>query len=144
MNPIKLSCLVLIVALGFGGSLAAQSDADYAALATFLPTEKLNNQTEHPELFAQTAYLNRNGYFLGDVGDKDVSEYPETIEVEALYPNLPEISLSLIESQQMNMMGYDFKLSNSKYLYFRITGSNKVLVIPPISQSLKNMNSESE
>lgn len=144
MKPIKLSYLVLIIAFGFSVSLTAQTQADYAALATFLPAEKLNNQTEHPELFAQTAYLNRHGYHVGSVGEKDVSEYPETSEVVALYPNLPVITLSLIESKELNMMGYNFKLESNKYLYFRITGSNKVLVIPPTNQSLKQMNSESE
>ena len=139
MKPYRLSYFVLFLVLGFGGSMSAQSDSDYAALATFLPAEKLNNQTEHPELFAKIAYLNRNGYHVGIAGDKDVSGYPETSEIPALYPNLPAITLGLIESKEMNMMGYDFKPESNKYLYFRITGSDKVLVIPPTNQSLKNI-----
>lgn len=144
MKTIKLIFLALLSVIAFSGGLKAQSQEDYAALATFLPAEKLNNQTEYPELFAKIAYLNRHGYYVGSVGEKDVSEYPETSELEALYPNLPEISLSLIESKELNMMGYNFNLETNKYLYFRITGSNKVLVILPTSQSLKNMNSEFE
>lgn|SRR5690554_3272701 len=144
MKPIRLSYLVLLLALGFGGSLTAQSEADYAALATFLPAEKLNNQTEHPELYAKMAYLNRHGYFSGEIGEKDASQYPETSEIEALYPNLPEITLSLIENKELNMMGYNFNPQANRYLYFRITGSDKILVIRPTSESLKNMNFESK
>lgn len=144
MKSIKLICLAALSAVVFSGSLKAQSQEDYSALATFLPADKLNNQTEHPELFAKFAYLNRNGYFSGTVGEKDASEFPETADVEALYPNLPEITLSLIENKELNLMGYDFNPQTNKYLYFRITGSDKVLVILPTSESLKNMNSESE
>ena len=135
---------MLFAAFGFSGGVIAQTQADYAALASFLPAEKLNNQIENPQLYAEIAYLNRNGYHVGIIGEKDASEYPETSEIEALYPNLPNITLALIESKTLNMMGYNFDPQRHKYLYFRITGSNKVMVIPPTVQSLANMNSQSE
>lgn len=144
MKPTKLLYLVLLSVFGFGGSLVAQTEADYAALETFLPAEKLNNRTEHPELYAKIAYLNRHGYFSGSIGEKDASAHPETADVEALYPNLPPITLSLIESKELNLMGYDFTPQADKYLYFRITGSDKILVIPPTNQTLKKLHNNDE
>lgn len=144
MKSIKIVCVALLSVVAFSGSLKAQSQEDYAALATFLPAEKLNNQTEYPELFAEMAYLNRHGYFSGSLGEKDGSEYPETADIEALYPNLPAITLNLIESKELNLMGYNFNPQTNKYLYFRITGSDKVLVILPTSQTLKNMHDDNE
>src|SRR5690554_6922887 len=144
MKSIKLLYLMLFAAFGFSGGVIAQTQADYAALASFLPAEKLNNQIENPQLYAEIAYLNRNGYHVGIIGEKDASEYPETSEIEALYPNLPNITLALIENKELNMMGYNFNPQANRYLYFRITGSDKILVIRPTSESLKNMNFESK
>lgn len=129
---IGISCNIII----------AQTSEDYEALNSYLPSEKLQYLEQQPELYAQLAYLNRNGYYAGNVGEKDVSMLPETSEVEVLYPNLPEIGLALIENRELNLLGYMFDTHPTEFRFYRISNTDKVLVIPPTEMTFEKMNQE--
>lgn len=140
MKSIKLTATLLAL-LAFG-SVQAQTADDYAAVSEFLPSEKLSSIQENESKYAAYAYLNRNGYYLSDFGEKDISIYPNLSEIIALYPNLPEINVEMVENKTLNLMGYNFPIKQKEYLYYRIDDSNKLLVILPISLSVKNLNAE--
>lgn len=140
MKSIKLTAAFL--ALLAYGSCQAQSAEDYAALAEFLPAEKLSAIQGNETVYAEYAYLNRNGYYLSDFGEKDISIYPDLSQIAPLVPNLPAISTAMVESKTLNLMGYNFPIKENEYLYYRIDGSNKLLVILPKSLSLKTLYSE--
>lgn len=138
MNKEKFVFLLLLV-ITWSGTAFAQSQDDYDALNSFLPEEKKQKLITQPELYAQMAFLNRHGYYVGEVGEKDISMLPKASDVASLYSNLPAINHELIENKELNLLGYDFRLDSDRYNYYRISGSNKVLVIPPTERSLKMM-----
>ncbi len=142
MKSIKIFA-VLLALLAYGSGQAQSAD-DYAVLSTFLPAEKLDSIQETEIGYAQYAYLNRHGYHLSSFGEKDVPAYPMISEVSALYPGLPTITIELIENGELNLMGYNFVIKQDFYSYYKISGSDKVLVILPISLTEKKRLSESE
>ncbi|NEN22869.1 hypothetical protein G3O08_05080 [Cryomorpha ignava] len=140
MKSIKLT-IVLLALLSFESG-HAQTAEDYAAVSEFLPAEELSSAQENQARFAQFAYLNRHGYYLGNTGGKDFSTFPDISEVNAFYSGVPEISLQLIETGELNLMAYSFEMKRNAYNYYRVPGSDKVLVILPMNLSLQRINSE--
>lgn len=120
----------------------AQNSDDFDALKSYLPSEEFQNIKQQPELHARLAYLNRNGYYAGSVGEKDVSMFPETSEVQILYPGLPEINLELIETGKLNLLGYKFETHPTEFRFYRISNTDKVLVIPPTEMTFVKMKQE--
>lgn len=142
MKSIKLTATLLaLLALG---SVQAQTADDYAAVSEFLPAEKLSSAQENETKFAQYAYLNRHGYYIGQAGPKDISGYPDLSGIVALYPSLPELNAALIENGGLNLMGYNFLIQSEKFTYYRIGNGDKVLVIPPTKMTLSKLTSETE
>lgn len=140
MKSIKLTASLLAL-LAFG-SVHAQTAEDYAAVSEFLPAEKLSSIQENEAKYNEYVYLNRHGYYLSDFGEKDISIYPDLSQIDAFYPNLPEITSEMVGNKTLNLMGYNFPIKRDEYLYYRIDGSNKLLAIPPKNLSLKNLNAE--
>lgn len=142
MKPLKSA----LVALAFiiSGTVYCQSPQDYAALSEFLPEGKLSAVQQNPSGYSEMAILNRHAYYLGDPGPKDVSMLPDLSEIEPLYPNLPPITADLIESKQLNLVGYDFKFKHKEFQYFKIPNSDKILVVMPTDLCIRNYNSETE
>lgn len=140
----SLKSALFAFAIIVSGTVYSQSSEDYAALSEFLPAGKLSGLQENQAGYAKIAILNRHAYYLGDPGPKDVSMYPDVSEISPLYPNMPTITKDLIESGHLNLMGYNFKLKQNEYLYFRIGNSDKILVILPIDLCIRNFNSETE
>ena len=141
MKSIKLTTAALAL-FSLVSSVNAQTAEDYAAVAEFLPAEKLVSIQENGAKYAEYAYLNRHGYYLSDFGEKDISIYPDLSQITSLYPSLPTINQEMVENNTLNLMGYNFPIKQNEYLYYRIDSSNKLLVILPQSLSLKNLNSE--
>lgn len=134
------SIFVLIFGLAISGTGAvfAQSADDYAALTEFLSPEKLSGlQQGGSEAYAKMAYLNRHGYYLASAGSKDVSAYPDVSEVNSVYLEQPAVSLTQIQSGELNLLAYNFKLYPDKYSYYRIDGSDQILVIYPLNLTEK-------
>lgn len=142
MKSIKIFAVLL--ALIAYGSAQSQSADDFSAVAEFLSPEKLASIQENETGYAEFAYLNRHGYHASSFGSKDVSSFPEISEVSALYPNVPPITLTLIENGNLDLMAYNFQIKRDFYVYYRIPGSDKVLVIPPTDLTLRKRLSESE
>lgn len=142
MKSIKLTAAFL--ALLAYGSCQAQSAEDYAAVAEFLPAEKLASIDGNEAKYAEYVYLNKHGYYVGQAGLKDISGYPDLSEIVPLYPGLPELSETLIESGELNLMGYNFHLQRDLFTYYRIGIGDKILVIPPTKMTLDKLTSETE
>jgi len=141
MKSIKLTTAALAL-FSLVSSVNAQTAEDYAAVAEFLPAEKLTSIQGNEAKYAEYVYLNRHGYYLSDFGEKDISIYPDLSQITSLYPSLPTINQEMVENNTLNLMGYNFPIKQNEYLYYRIDSSNKLLVILPQSLSLKNLNSE--
>ncbi len=140
MKP-KKSVYLTFAALIIGLGVIAQSAEDFSALSQFIPQEDLSTlETNNPLEYNQLAYLNRNGYHLSEVGDKTIETGGSAMEVEKLYPELPDITATMVENQELNLMGYNFKISPDKYTYYSLGNSNSVLVIPPSNLSLEKAN----
>ncbi len=128
-----------------GLASAAQSDSDYAALAEFLPAQNLLElESSNPLRYQRLAYMNRHAYYISQVGDKTSQDFNDVFEIEKNYENLPDISLELIETQELNLLGYNFTYSPERYSYYRIDDSGTVLVILPLNLLFERANLELE
>ena len=83
MKSIKLTTAALAL-FSLVSSVNAQTAEDYAAVAEFLPAEKLVSIQENGAKYAEYAYLNRHGYYLSDFGEKDISIYPDLSQITSL------------------------------------------------------------
>lgn len=142
MKSIKL--IATLLALLAYGSGQAQTADDYAAVSEFLPAGELAHIQQNEDRFVEFVYLNKHGYYIGHAGPKDISEYADISEIEALYPGLPELNEALIENGELNLMGYNFHMQSEKFTYYRIGNGDKVLVIPPTNMTLRKLTSETE
>jgi hypothetical protein len=113
-----------------------QSDEEFAALEEFISSEKLQYlmDNNYPR-YQQLAVLNK-AYYVGNFGEKNVSDLENALTVSKRVESLPELSESMITNGSLNLLGYNFEMSKSKYTYYRIAITDKVLVIPPTDQSL--------
>lgn len=135
------STFFVLLTMALSLNTLAQSPDDFSALATFMPQESLSAlESENPLEYSQLAYLNRNGYYLGDIGDKVVETSGNAMEVQKLYSEVPDITVAMVENQELNLMGYNFKISPEKYTYYSIGNSGSVLVIPPSKLTLEQAN----
>lgn len=118
-------------------SLTGQSDEDFAALEEFLNTEKLQQLMENDfDRYQQLAVLNK-AYYVNDFGGKDVSAFENALAVSSRYSSLPPLTEAAILDGSMNLLGYNFKMSRKEYIYYRISDSDNLLVIPPTNLSLQ-------
>lgn len=115
-----------------------QSPQDFAALLEFLPSEKISSLQASPNenAYAEMAYLNRHGYHLSPIGQKDVTMYPNVSTLVATYEDQPPITLEMITQKELNLLAYNFKIGK-KYSYYRVDGTDEILVIPPIALTNK-------
>lgn len=135
------STFFVLLTMALSLNSLGQSPEDFSALATFMPQESLSAlESENPLEYSQLAYLNRNGYYLGDIGDKVVETSGNAMEVQKLYSEVPDITVAMVENQELNLMGYNFKISPEKYTYYSIGNSGSVLVIPPSKLTLEQAN----
>jgi hypothetical protein len=101
-------------------------------------------ETNQPLQYQRLAYLNRNAYHISQMGIKDLGDLPNVFEVNKRYDNLPDITLELIEAQELNLAGYEFEYSYDKYHYYKIDDNGTVLSIAPLSILFKKANLEIE
>lgn len=123
----------------------SQTEADYAALEDFMSPEQIQDmQSNQPLQYQQMAYLNRHAYHISQMGTKELGDLPSVFEVTKRHDNLPDITLELIESQELNLVGYEFEYSYDKYHYYKIDDNGTVLSIAPLSVLFKKANLEIE
>lgn len=123
----------------------SQSESDYSALTEFLTAQQISDiQANGPLQYDRMAYLNRHAYHVSQFGTKELGELPSAFEVTKLYDNLPDITLELIESQTLNLVGYNFEMSTDKYHYYKLDDNGTVLSIAPLDILFKKANLEIE
>lgn len=141
MKPTFFVLLTMALSLNSLG----QNPEDFSALASFMSQEKLNAiESKNSIEYNQLAYLNRHGYHFSEIGDKNVETTGNAMDVKKIYPDVPDITVAMVENQELNMMGYNFKISPDKYTYYSLENSSGVLVIPPSELTFKKMASDNE
>lgn len=123
----------------------AQTDADYAALADIIPAEQLASLVaDHPTRYQRLALMNRHAYHISDMGTKETTNFPSAFDVVKNFDNMPDVTLALIENQELNLLGYNFDFSPTEYKYYKLDDNGKVLSIVPLNILYKNANLETE
>ncbi|TVR40910.1 MAG: hypothetical protein EA392_02860 [Cryomorphaceae bacterium] len=75
------------------------------------------------------AYQNEHGYVVQDLqGMKDVSEFPDALEVQPINSNYPPLTESILDAG-IDLFAYEFQVRQDDHQYFKIGNSGKVLVI---------------
>lgn len=91
------------------------------------------------------AYINRHGYYVSDMqGQKDISSFPNALDVLPAYPDAPSLTEQLITSENLDLMGYRFGDSATERLFYRIGDSDKLLVILPMNEITSQLNSKKQ
>jgi hypothetical protein len=77
-------------------------------------------------------------------GEKDISEYPNALEVPPIYPSSPALTIEMISSGNLDLLGYRFGDSQNTYGYYKVGDSDKLLVILPMEIILGQLNTKKE
>lgn len=113
-------------------SLCAIFFSDFAIAQTTLInrfSESSISSIQGTEKLAMLEFQNKNGYVVQDLsGIKDVSEYPDALEVAPVSEQTPALSEAIID-KGFEMFAYDFPTSGNANSYFRVGDSGKLLVI---------------
>lgn len=89
------------------------------AIASIQGTEKL----------AILEFQNENGFAAQDLsGIKDVSQYPNALEVAPVAETTPALTEAIIDDG-FELFAYDFPISGNTNLYYRVGDTGKLLVI---------------
>lgn len=81
------------------------------------------------EKLAILEFQNRHGYAVQDLaGVKDISEYPNALEVEPIGENIEALDAS-IDNNSFDLFGYSFPVEHNSHSYYRIGETGRLLVI---------------
>lgn len=134
---------VLAIILFLSGQTQAQSESDLDALLNVIGNEAYDSLASGDAAqLADVAFYNRHGYHLGKTAGKDFSAYPDASTITPLYPHIPAVSYSAVSDGTLDLKGYDITLKENEYQYFRLSGTDDILVILPgrlLSQKRKNI-----
>lgn len=93
------------------------------AIASIQGTEKL----------AILEFQNIHGYEVQDLsGIKDISEYPDALEVTPTQESTPMLNESVV-NQGFELFAYDFPNASGANLYYRVGNTGKLMVIYKLS-----------
>jgi len=124
MHLLKKSLLALIFGFSFCTMLQAQD-----ALIDKFGSEAINS-IQGTEKLAILEFQNLHGYAVQDLnGLKDISEYPDALEIQAVNGNGPSLSEAILTSGNFELFGYSFPVSGTKNNYYRIGDTGKLLII---------------
>ncbi len=86
-------------------------------------------EIEGTEKLAILEFQNRHGYAVQDLsGVKDISEYPNALEVQPIIGNTEALDTS-IENNSFDLFAYSFPVEHNTQKYYRIGDSGRLLVI---------------
>jgi hypothetical protein len=127
-------------------SAHGQTADDHAALKNLIGQERYDHIAEiGQERIDAMAYINKHGYYISDMqGEKDISEYPNALEVPPIYPSSPALTIEMISSGNLDLLGYRFGDSQNTYGYYKVGDSDKLLVILPMEIILGQLNTKKE
>ncbi len=133
----------MAILLYASGHVQAQNASDLDALLNVIGNEAYDSLASgDPAQLAEVAFYNRHGYHLGKTGGKDFSAYPDASSITPMYPHIPAVSHSAVSDGTLNLKGYDITLKENEYQYFRLSGTDDILVVLPgrlLSQKRKNI-----
>lgn len=81
------------------------------------------------EKLAILEFQNRHGYAVQNMaGIKDISQYPNAIEVEPINDDIAALDAS-INNDSFDLFGYSFPIEHNTHTYYRIGDTGRLLVI---------------
>lgn len=81
------------------------------------------------EKLAILQFQNQSGYYIQDLsGVKDVSEYPDALEIAPVDENTPALTEALLNNE-LELFAYAFPLAGKTNLYYRVGDTGKLMVI---------------
>lgn len=126
--------LLIVLTLRASAQDVLQDRFGADAIASVQGSEKLEFLT----------YQNQHGYLVQDLqGIKDISDFPDALEVQPINSNYPQLTESILESG-FDLFAYEFQVRQDEQQYFRIGNSGKVLVIYSNKSILEQLRSNSE
>jgi hypothetical protein len=84
------------------------------------------SKLENPDYLC---FVATQGYFINDMGAKDLSQYPDISTLKPLNASIPAISAANFDEASFNLLKYQFELQEGTPLIYRIGDSGKTLFI---------------
>ncbi|MCZ4409422.1 hypothetical protein O3Q51_11400 [Cryomorphaceae bacterium 1068] len=122
----KYFLLIVLVPFSFLGLMAQSS----TTLDDIYGSENANQiREQYPERIEFIEFYNENGYYLAEIpSSKNLEALKDISDIEKLHENLPDITSSMIENKVLNILGYNFRLSENEVQYYRVD-ENYMLVL---------------
>lgn len=138
-----MKSIALVLLMSTPGLLSAQNSSDLDALLNVIGSQAYDSlAASDSEQLEYLAFYNRHGYHLGKTGGKDFSAYPEASAITPLYSHVPAVTYAAASAGTLDLRGYNITLKENEYQYFRLSGTDDILVILPgrlLSQKRKNI-----
>lgn len=138
-----MKSIAIIFMMVATGCLSAQSSSDFDALLNVIGSQAYDSlAADDMGQLELMAFYNRHGYQLSKTGGKDFSAYPEASSITPLYSHMPAITYAAVNEGTLDLKGYDIIFKENEYQYFRLSGTDDILVILPgrlLSQKRKNI-----
>lgn len=132
------SLILVFIGIGMGPLTHAQ---EVISLNEVLGADKFSIlQENYPDEVDFLTYYNRFGYYVTDMPED--KEIPGLRSMEGLVktnPNLPDLSSELVNSGDLNIMGYTFAFREDRNSYYTLP-DGRLLVILSLSQSRNKYN----
>lgn len=118
-----LTLIIIALSLLSGTSIFSQNILEARFGASVI------QEIQGTEKLAILEFQNRHGYAVQDLaGVKDISEYPNALEVEPLLENIESLDTSM-ENDSFDLFGYSFPVEHDTQSYYRIGDTGRLLVI---------------
>ena len=125
-----MKTLLLALALTSGCAAFAQSENDWL-YQKFSQEEAEAIVSAGGQKLAYYQFINANGCVVSDVAPKDISAFPNALEVAGVKPNVPALTEETLLSGDFDCELYQWNRSESDVRYFRIANSSYLLMVQP-------------
>ena len=133
--------LLLVVATISYTAISAQED--HAWLADLFGQEAYQSVLEQAlEKLAYYTYADEHGYIVQSAEGKDLSMYPNALEVQPKQPSIPAITVELIQSDDFHPTLYQFKTTMNDTHWYRVGETDYLITVLPLTTVQNKFNEQ--
>lgn len=102
------------------------------------------NSIQGSEKLEILQFQNQHGYYIQDLsGVKDVSEYPDALEIAPVNENTPALTEASFNNE-LELFAYAFPLAGKTNLYYRVGNTGKLMIIYSLDIVKKKFTDQSD
>lgn len=132
-----------IVSVAFFGNVLAQDQADHGWLEQLFPDGQCQVLMEEaPEKVSFYVFADEHGYAVEVVEGKDLSSYPDALEVAPVHADIPVLTEELVLSSGFHPSLYRFQTRMHETRWYRVGDSQLLITVFPLAVVQQKYNAQ--